>query len=90
MSDYFTKQEAINLLGQKVEIKQNIYFESDKVTFIVIEKGKQGEVYLIENDPNGIVIHVLIDEDYQTFNKVEFNKYCHILNYELVNYASYL
>lgn len=59
----FTKQEAIDLLGKTVEITQTIYFEHDEYKHIPkIKKGTCAEVYLIENDPEGIIIDLLIED----------------------------
>jgi hypothetical protein len=83
----FTKQEAANLLGQKVELIETIYFEVEDLKFSKVEKGVQAEVYLIENQSEEITISLLIDDQYETFNKTNFHKYCQILNSETVNHA---
>lgn len=75
----FTKQEAMKLFGQTVEITRTIYSEFDlEQKYPKIEKGTQAEVYLIENNPEGIIVNLLVDEDYEPFNKVRFESFCRV------------
>jgi len=76
----FTKEEAINLLGQTVEITQTIYHNyHGHLDFPRIPKGTQAEVYLVENSSEGITISLLVDEVLEQFDKDEFNQHCLVL-----------
>ena len=73
-------------------------YTQDQIDFIkttpsdYLSVGQVCRVDFIENR-NGQILVTLVglhDEDLRSFNKSDFQKHCHIINYELVNYASYL
>lgn len=79
LTDQFTKQEAIELLGRTVEFKETVYIEAAGVKYPSIKAGTQCSVYLIENKPDGIELGLLVDFDYRFFNKLGFNYYCQVM-----------
>jgi hypothetical protein len=87
MTNYFTKQEAINLLGQSVMFKETMYLEAEDLKFPMFEKGLLAEVNLIENQPEGITISLLIDEHLEQFDKLRFEQYCQLVQPEITAHA---
>lgn len=87
MTKQFTKEEAVNLLGQQVQLKQTIYLEAENQKFPMFEKGLFTEVYLVENQPEGITISLLIDEHLEEFDKQRFEQYCQLVKPEIVAHA---
>jgi len=87
MSEYFTKQEAINLLGQTVQFKETMYFEVEDLKFVKFEKGILAEVNVIQCQPEGLTISLLIDEDLEQFDKPGFQHFCQLLHPEITAHA---
>ncbi len=85
--EQFTKQEALDLFGQTVLFKETIYFEHEDLKFPLVEQGTVSEIYLVTNHPEGIMVSMLIDEDLTELDKQAFDRYCQIVQPEIIHHA---
>lgn len=87
MAEQFTKQEAFDLFGQTVIFKETIYFEYEDLKFPLVAKGTVSKVYLVQDQPEGITVAMLIDEDLTELDKQAFERHCQLVKPEIVHHA---
>jgi hypothetical protein len=76
---YFTKQEAIGLLGETVHFRAD-YFEvcDDGGKLWYFKAGESAEIRWLQQHPEGITVEVLLtDDDIFSLTKDAFERYCH-------------
>jgi len=82
--EHFTKEEAVSLLGETVICKKAFVreFPGDGYAVSFFDEGEKADVIFVEKRPDaeGILVSMLIDEVYVSFNKAEFDRHCVLLN----------
>jgi len=84
MSNQFTIEEATSLFGKTIEcVKTRVWSapefdDKTDITFDLLKKGDEAKVDCIANShgADGILISLLIDEDWLEFNKEQFQEHC--------------
>ena len=87
MKKQFTKLEAIELLGQTVLFTETITFGDDEIQIPLVEKGTLADIYLITNQPEGISISALVDDDYVELDREAFEHHCQLVQPEIIDHA---
>jgi len=79
MSKEFTKQDLLTLFDQTVKFKKTLYFESGKLKFPIIASGTVARVCLIEDVDGKKSITLMIDDDYQAFDRSMFDYHLEVV-----------
>jgi len=78
---YFSKLEAIDLLGSHAMVVKPMVQDIPEVDFVVpiLEQDHTGIIDMVLLESKGICLNLFIDDDCVTLNKEQFEKHCKVV-----------